>query len=231
MKLEIVFEVLPGIVVFVLGLACAGCATGGIETASYSVEEAAGDFEVRAYEPQVVAETLVGGTLEEAGNAGFRRLFRYISGGNRSKTKIAMTAPVGLEEQRGEKIAMTAPVSQQAAPEGRSRSQRGGQASSVTGNQWTVTFMMPSSYSMETLPEPSDESVRLRAIPARRMAAVRYSGRWTQRRYARNLARLQTWMAERGFEAAGEPVWARYNAPFTPWFMRRNEVLIPLADQ
>jgi effector-binding domain-containing protein len=183
-----------------------------IEEAGYTVEKTDGDFQVRRYAPQVVAETLVTGTLEEAGNKAFRTLFRYISGANRAKGKIAMTAPVA-QQRAGEKIAMTAPVGQEAA-----------------SNQWAITFMMPTNRTLETLPEPTDEKVRLRAIPAQRMAAVRYSGTWSRQRYERNLARLREWMKANGLAAADDPVWARYNPPFTPWFMRRNEILVPMAE-
>ena len=124
-----------------------------------------------------------------------------------------MTVPVA-QQREGEKIAMTAPVGQEAV-----------------SNQWAVTFMMPTNYTIETLPEPTDEKVRLRPIPARRMAAVRYSGTWSRKRYERNLARLREWMKAQGLAAAGEPVWARYNAPFTPWFLRRNEILVPLEKR
>ena len=185
----------------------------GIEEAAYTVEKTDGAFQVRQYAPQVVAETMVDGTLEEAGNKAFRPLFNYISGANRSKEKVAMTAPVA-QQREGEKIAMTAPVAQEAV-----------------SNRWAVTFMMPAKYSLETLPEPTDEKVRLRAIPARRMAAVQYSGTWSRQRYERNLARLREWMKAQGLAAAGEPVWARYNAPFTPWFLRRNEILMPLSGR
>ncbi len=185
----------------------------GVEEAAYIVEKTDGDFQVRQYAPQVVAETLVDGTLEEAGNKAFRPLFNYISGANRAKEKIAMTAPVA-QQREGEKIAMTAPVGQAAV-----------------GNRWAVTFMMPTNYTIETLPEPTDEKVRLRAIPARRMATVQYSGTWSQPRYERNLARLREWMKAQGLAAAGDPVWARYNAPFMPWFLRRNEVLVPLPSR
>ena len=113
----------------------------GIKEAAYTVERTDGDFQVRRYSPQVVAETVVDGTLEEAGNKAFRPLFNYISGANRSKGKIAMTAPVA-QQREGEKIAMTAPVGQEAL-----------------SNQWAVTFMMPTNYTMETLPEPTDEKV------------------------------------------------------------------------
>ena len=139
-------------------------------------------------------------------------MFDYISGANQARSKIAMTAPVS-QEQPGEKIAMTAPVGQEAV-----------------SNQWAITFMMPTNYTLETLPAPTDEKVRLRAIPARRMAAVRYSGTWSRRRYEVNLARLREWMKANGLAPSGEPVWARYNAPFTPWFLRRNEILLPTAQ-
>ena len=190
----------------------AGSVAMGTEEAAYTIEKTDGDFQVRQYAPQVVAETLVDGTLEEAGNKAFRPLFNYISGANRSKEKLAMTAPVA-QQPEGEKIAMTAPVGQEAV-----------------SNQWAITFMMPTNYTIETLPEPTDGNVRLRAIPARRMAAVQYSGTWSRQRYERNLARLREWMKAQGLESAGDPVWARYNAPFIPWFLRRNEVLVPLPS-
>lgn len=191
----------------------AGSVAMGTEEAAYTVEKTDGDFQVRQYASQVVAETVVDGTLEEAGNKAFRPLFNYISGANRSKEKVAMTAPVA-QRREGEKIAMTSPVGQEAA-----------------GNQWAVTFTMPTNYTIETLPEPTDGKVRLRTIPARRMAAVQYSGTWSGRRYERNLARLREWMKAQGLAAAGDPVWARYNAPFMPWFLRRNEVLVPLPSR
>ena len=183
----------------------------GIEEAAYIVETNAGAFEVRQYASQIVAEITVDGTMEEAGNKAFRPLFNYISGANRTQGKIAMTAPVS-QQRDGEKIAMTAPVGQEAV-----------------SNQWAITFTMPTNLTLATLPSPTDEKVRLRAIPARRMAAVRYSGTWSQKRYERNLARLRDWMKTNGLIAAGEPVWARYNPPFTPWFMRRNEILVPIT--
>jgi hypothetical protein len=202
------------VVVLLAGLAL-GMSRGvtmGTEEAAYAVERKDGDYEVRRYAPQVVAEIIVEGTMEDAGNKAFRPLFSYISGANRAQGKIAMTAPVG-QQAEGQKIAMTAPVGQKAA-----------------GNRWSVTFTMPASFTLATLPSPTDDRVRLRAVPARRMATVRYSGTWSQKKYERNLARLHGWMRANGLVAAGEPVWARYNPPFTPWFMRRNEILVPTAE-
>jgi len=181
------------------------------EEAPYKVLKTDDIFELREYAPQILAEIIVDGDLEGAGNKAFRRLFRYISGDNRSRNKIAMTAPVS-QEQTGEKISMTAPVSQQRVQE-----------------KWAVSFMMPASYTLETLPIPDDPGVTLRQVPARRVAAVRYSGFWSESKYLFNKGKLESWIRENRFVVVGEPVWARYNPPFTPWFMRRNEILIPVA--
>lgn len=184
--------------------------TMAVEEAKYTLVEKDGDFEIRDYAPQIVAETLVEGEPEDAGSQAFRRLFRYITGNNRTESKIAMTAPVS-QEPAGQEIAMTAPVGQQAV-----------------GDSWAVSFMMPASYDLASLPEPLDPSVYLRELPARRMAVVRYSGSWSRQSYREQLARLGEWLARRKLQPAGEPVWARYDAPFKPWFLRRNEILYPL---
>ena len=225
MKQETSCGYLLGALLLLLTLVCSGCATRGIEKAKYTLEQRDGDFEVRAYAEQVVAETVVDGTLEEAGNKGFRPLFRYISGANRSKAKIPMTAPVGQKQGQGHKIAMTAPVGQQPVADTARSDEALGHAST---DRWTITFMMPAGSTLDTLPEPSDENVRLRVVPGYRAAAVRYSGTWSKQRYERNLTRLRTWMSERNLMDDGFPVWARYNSPLSLWFLRRNEVLIPL---
>ena len=141
------------------------------------------------------------------------RLFAYISGENRSREKIAMTAPV-TQNPSPQKIAMTAPVEQQR-----------------TAGGWTVAFAMPKAYSLESLPVPQDPEVALRRVPARRMASVRYSGTWREKRYRRYLRELEAWIAKTGLRVANEAVWARYNPPFTPWFLRRNEILIQVERE
>jgi len=180
-----------------------------IEEAPYEVVKVEGSFEVRDYAPYLLAETFVNGDFEDAGSIAFRRLFRYISGDNRSQTKIAMTAPVSQEPS--EKIDMTAPVGQQ-----------------KSGGQWVVSFMMPASYSMGDLPVPDNPQVTLRQVPARRMATVRYSGFWSENNFQKNKLKLNSWIQKEGLTVSGEAIWARYNAPFVPWFMRRNEILIPV---
>jgi hypothetical protein len=181
-----------------------------IEEAMYTVLKRDEMFEIRDYAPHILAETVVEGDLEQAGNKAFRRLFRYISGGNVSRDKVAMTAPLS-QEPAGEKIKMTAPVGQQRVQD-----------------KWAVSFMMPATYTLETLPKPEDPQITLRQVPSRRMAAVRYSGSWSESNYLRYKLKLESWIRESGLTIVGDPVWARYNSPFSLWFLRRNEILIPV---
>lgn len=114
-------------------------------------------------------------------------------------------------DREGDKIAMTAPVLQSADEAG-----------------WTVSFIMPAGMALEDLPEAGAD-VRLEELPQRRMAVYRFSGRWSDGRFAEAVEALEGWMAVQGLEAAGAPEYAYYNDPFTPAFMRRNEVMIQLA--
>lgn len=181
------------------------------EEAEYSVSLKEDQFEIREYAPSIVAEVIVYADFEDASSDAFRSLFKYISGDNTRRDKIEMTSPVS-QKAEPEKIAMTSPVAQRAS-----------------GTGWAVSFMMPASYTMETIPVPENPSVSLREVPAYRAAAIRYSGGWSEKSYKKHLASLEEWIKQNNLTVADEPVWARYNAPFTPWFMRRNEILITLA--
>ena len=198
------------IVVLVLPFLLCSCVTVGIEKAKYEVIEKEGKFEVRQYQPQIIAETIVESDFDEAGNLAFRRLFDYISGENRKRESIAMTAPVN-QKTGPEKIAMTAPVNQQEL-EGR----------------YSVSFLMPSKYTMETLPEPLDSNVGLRQIPARKIAAIRYSGSWSRKKYETNKALLEEFTKKKGLQITGQDIFAKYDPPFQIWFLKRNEVLFPV---
>ena len=200
--------VLLNLLLFVFG----GIEAMATEEVKYRVLESSGDFELRQYESSIVAETTVEGDFHEVGNEGFRRLFDYISGKNRKKQSIPMTAPVS-QEPSSEKIPMTAPVNQE-----------------KVGEAWRITFLMPSSLTMETLPKPLDPRVKLMKIPGRLMAALSYSGTWSRERYEGKEQRLKELIRQRGLKIEGEPVFARYNPPFMPWFLRRNEVLIPVGQ-
>lgn len=183
-----------------------------IEEAEYTVVLKEQNFELRRYAPHILAETVVDGDFDSAGSKAFSRLFKYISGNNKFRAKIKMTSPVG-QEAASEKIDMTSPVGQQRE-----------------NGQWAVSFMMPASYSLETIPEPKDPNVSLRQVPARHIAAVRYSGSWSEKSYQSNKEKLEVWIKKKSLRVLGEPIWARYNPPFMPWFLRRNEILVPVAN-
>jgi hypothetical protein len=183
-----------------------------IEEAEYTVILKEQDFELRKYQPHILAETVIEGDFEEAGSEAFTRLFKYISGNNNSRKKMDMTSPVG-QASTSQKIDMTSPVGQK-----------------EEDGRWAVSFMMPATFTLETLPEPNDPTVILRQVPARLIAAVRYSGFWTEAGYLQNKASLEGWIKQKHYRIVGEPIWARYNPPFMPWFLRRNEILIPVED-
>lgn len=179
-----------------------------IDEPRYTLIRAYGAFEVRQYEPYLVAETVVRAEAEEAGNQGFRLLAGYIFGQNKGARKIEMTAPVA---QTPTKIAMTALVAQSASPGG-----------------YVIQFSMPREWTLDTLPEPIDSRVTLRAVPARKFAVIGYSGTWSQTNYEEHLKKLQDALKQEGLQWRGEPVWSRYDPPWKPWFMRRNEISLEL---
>jgi len=184
-----------------------------IEKPSYSVITTEGNFELRKYSAYIVAETYVEGDFEAVGSEGFRRLADYIGGKNRKKASISMTAPVS-QKPASEKIAMTAPVSQ-----------------AQENGRWRIAFMMPSAYTMEALPIPDDDRIALKKEKEKTVAVLRYSGTWGKKRYMDHENKLMDWISTKGWEIIGAPVWARYDPPFMPWFMRRNEILIPVQIQ
>lgn len=167
-----------------------------------------GAFELRDYPPMVVAEVTVTGDRDQASNAGFRLLAGYIFGGNARQRSIAMTAPVVQQSARGESIAMTAPVTQTA-----------------TDGAWVVRFVMPNGSIESEMPTPNDSRVRLSTLPASRFAVVRFSGLSSDQDIAEKTAKLETFLVKHGLNATAPVSLARYDPPWTPWFMRRNEVM------
>ena len=180
-----------------------------LEQPEYTVVYKDGDVEFRQYEPYLVSETIIDSKrdYQAASTEGFRRLFRYITGANVGRQSIAMTVPVA--QAKGEKIAMTVPVQQ---------------ADSAAG--WSVAFMLPSQYTIDDAPIPTDARVRVRQVPGRLMAVIRYSGRWTEKNFAAKSEVLRKVMQEESVAPLGEVHSALYNAPYTPPFMRRNEVMV-----
>jgi hypothetical protein len=182
-----------------------------IEEPTFKVVHSYADFEVREYAPYLVAETTVQGSFTDAGDEGFRRLFDYISGKNSQRASIAMAAPV---IQSGQKIEMAAPVIQV-----------------NSSNSFTVQFVMPRKWTLSTLPAPEDHSVQVREVAPEQFAVIRYSGLWSKTQYEANLAKLRSALLREHLTADGEPIWARYDPPFMPWFLRRNEISLPLRAE
>lgn len=185
------------------------------EEPAFTVSMKEGAFEVRSYPALVAAQVNVTGTRDEASSAGFKLLAGYIFGGNTRRQSIAMTAPVVQAQSGSEKIAMTAPVIQSPMP---------GQSGA-----WTVRFIMPAAYTLDTLPTPNDAKVQLMLLPPARFAAVTFSGLARENDVALRTAELNVYIKSQALQAVGPPALARYNPPWTPWFMRRNEVLVAVT--
>ena len=173
--------------------------------------ELATNIEVRQYAAYAVAEVVVPGPAGDAGGQAFPILAGYIFGKNKGERKFAMTAPV-TQVAAPVKLEMTAPVTQTATPGG-----------------FIVQFVLPKGVTVANAPEPLDARVQLREVKAAQVAVIRYSGFWSEGNYADHLARLQAALRTADLQWTGEPVYARYNAPFTPWFLRRNEIWLQLV--
>ncbi|MFN0002682.1 MAG: SOUL family heme-binding protein [Pseudohongiellaceae bacterium] len=195
-----------------------------IEEPKYIVIESAKPFELRQYESMIVAEAYVDGDMSDAGGKGFSLIAGYIFGKNQSKTKliddqpgsekIAMTAPVTMESKKGasEKIAMTAPVTME--------------AEKTNPNQWRMSFVMPSQYTLASLPTPISPEVKLIEIPPQKKAVITYTGFNSEQKTQEKAQELRVWMKSKNLNPTGEPQLARYNPPWTLPFLRRNEVML-----
>lgn len=179
-----------------------------LEEPPFTVEKTFAEFELRRYAPYLVVETTA-----DSRNAAFRRLFNYIAGKNVAQQKIEMTVPVVMNPP-GEKIEMTAPVVTQPAGE---------------AGKESMQFVLPARFTLDNAPRPADASVTLRAIDAQWLAVRRYSGTWSERNFADNEAALRAAVQAAGLTPTGPARFAAYNGPMTLWFMRRNEVLLPVA--
>jgi hypothetical protein len=191
-------------------LAATAMTSHAIEEPDFEVVQRLDAVEIRQYAPYVVAEVTVPGPADQAGNRAFPLLAGYIFGKNKGERKMAMTAPV-TQTAAPVKMAMTAPVTQAPTPEG-----------------YLVQFVLPKGVTLESAPEPLDARVKIREVPAAKVAAVKFSGFWSDDNYQRHLSQLTSGLTAAGLRWKGEPVYSRYDAPWTPWFMRRNEIWLAL---
>lgn len=195
---------------FALALLIMSQLTQATEEPDHEVIRTIDNVEIRQYAAYLVAEVLVEGDADDAGNKAFPILAGYIFGKNKGDRSFPMTAPV-TQSAAPIKLEMTAPVTQTAVAGG-----------------WIVQFVLPKGLTLATAPEPLDPRVHLREVASTRVAAIRYSGFWSAGNYAEHLAKLQETLIAEGLHWIGEPVFSRYNPPFTLWFLRRNEIWLTL---
>ena len=192
------------------------------EEPKYQTLRQEGDFEIRRYAPMLIAETTAEGDMDAASNTGFRRIADFIFGNNRAagsdaSAKIAMTAPVAVEPQ-STKIAMTAPVTVE--PQALTSMQ------SVM--QWRIHFVMPSHYTLATLPQPNNPLVQIKELPAKTFVVHRYSGFNTISRVQIKTDETLAWMQREGLRTLGTPQLSRYDPPWTLPMFRRNEIWVEI---
>jgi len=183
-----------------------------IEEPKFTLLEKDNAFELRAYAPKIIAEVVVDGNMREASSKGFRLIVDFIFGNNTVQSgkseKISMTAPVSVEP-RSDKISMTSPVGVQQASKG-----------------WKVYFVMPSQYTLETLPKPKSPLVSIKQRSSQKFAVIRFSGLVDEEKMEKKVAELKQWTDNKKLKVLGNPELARYNPPWTLPFLRRNEVML-----
>jgi hypothetical protein len=182
-----------------------------IEEPRYELVRQFEGIEIRDYAAQVTAGVDVAGPAERAGDEGFRVLAAYIFGKNRGETKLAMTAPVMQEPMDADRAA---------------RARQG-----TAAGTFRVQFVLPAALARAAAPVPVDPRVTLRTTAATRLAAIRFSGFWSKANYEEHLGKLHAALRRAGLQPIGAPIYSRYDAPWTPWFMRRNEIWLRLGPE
>lgn len=183
-----------------------------IENPNFTLIEKEQAYELRAYQPKIIAEVFVKGDMRDASSRGFRLIADFIFGNNTAQSgqgkKISMTAPVSIEA-RSEKVSMTAPVGAQQITDG-----------------WRVYFVMPKEYTLASLPRPNNPLVMIKQLPEQKFAVVRFSGLVNEEKMSKKVVELKRWVESKKLKTIANPELARYNPPWTLPFLRRNEVMV-----
>lgn len=211
-------------VVLVVWLLYTWLPVGNIEEPKYTLISQENGYEIREYGDYILAETTISGAenRDEASRKGFSIIAGYIFGDNIKKDKISMTVPVNTEESTSEKIPMTVPVNTEKID----MTMPVNTEEEADSGAYNVSFVMPSKYTLETLPEPNDKRVKLREVQAHKVAVRRFSWTTSESAFTKNEAELLKALSRDGVETVGAVNVARYNTPFTIPFMLRNEVHI-----
>jgi hypothetical protein len=168
----------------------------------YSIVLQEGDFAIRDYAPVMVVETQVTASRRDAPGDAFRKLARYIGGKNNANLDIPMTAPVAQTP--------AAPSAVNGAP------------------KWRIQFFLPRDLTVANTPSAIEAGVEVRRLEAQTFASLSFRGSQTDKKVSDNMEKLKGFIARQGYGVSGPPIYAFYDPPFIPWFLRDNEILLPI---
>ena len=211
MKKKIFVAILLIVVVLVFGAAMIGPIMSNVEVPAYKILKKEQNIEIRQYPPLIIAEVKTAGSRQDAIGDGFRILADFIFGNNEGEKQLSMNGPI--TQQEGIKIAMTAPVQQE-----------------QTDTEWAISFIMPSKFSIDTIPNPINDRIKIIQIPSKRYAVITFSGRSTEANLTKHTNKLEIYMNESSYSKVGNAKYAFYNPPWTLPFLRRNEVQFEIPE-
>lgn len=197
------------------------------ETLAYDVEQKEGNFEIRKYADYILAQVDIEASFDDAIRKGFMILASYIFGGNRKRSKIAMTAPV-VEEKMSEKIEMTAPVTAETVNASEKIAMTTPVTEETEGDFQRISFAMPSKYTVDTLPEPNDKRIHFKEFKNQKTAALRFKGRVKEKLATEKIEELKKWLSKNQIKPKSSFKVAQYNHPAVPGFLRRNEIIVEI---
>jgi hypothetical protein len=174
------------------------------EQPSYELVLQQDKLEIRDYAPAMVVETQVLASRRDAAGDAFRSLFKYISGSNEASLEIPMTSPVAQTQTNRDE--------------------------SGAANKWAIRFFLPGDMSAKDIPQPTMNGVTIVKLEAQRYASVSFRGTQNDKKVATNLTKLKSFIGAQGYDVSGPPVYAFYDPPFIPWFLRDNEILLPIEN-
>lgn len=211
MKKKIFVAILLIVVVLVFGAAMIGPIMSNVEVPAYKIVKKEQNIEIRQYPPLIIAEVKTAGSRQDAIGDGFRILADFIFGNNEGEKQLSMNGPI--TQQEGIKIAMTAPVQQE-----------------QTDTEWAISFIMPSKFSIDTIPNPINDRIKIIQIPSKRYAVITFSGRSTEANLTKHTNELEIYMNGSSYSKVGNAKYAFYNPPWTLPFLRRNEVQFEIPE-
>jgi len=187
----------------IIALLFATPAWAGYEQPQFEVVLQKENLAIRDYASVMVVEVQVAASRRDAAGDAFRSLFKYISGNNEDNLEIPMTSP----------------VAQTQVPK----------ASNNEDDNWAIRFFLPRKIIDEGAPLPEEDGVNLVNLKAQRYASVSFKGTQNDKKVAKYSAQLREFIVQNGYQVSGQPIYAFYDPPFVPWFLRDNEILLPIA--